>query len=100
MANSGEISSSAAKTLFEACWETGDDAQVLVEKLNLKQVNDESAFIAVITQVIKENPQAVADYRAGNEKALTFFMGQVMKATKGKANPGVVTKLLKEQLKG
>ena len=100
MVNSGEISSSGAKTLFDSCWTTGEDALVLVDKLNLKQVSDEGAFIEVVKQIINENPQAVENYLSGNEKAITFFMGQIMKATKGKANPQVINKILKEQLKG
>jgi len=98
MTISGEISSSGAKTLFEACWETGKDANLLVDELHLKQINDESAFVAVIQELIDANKEAVQDYKNGNEKTLTFFMGQTMKATKGKANPNIVRKILLELL--
>jgi len=98
MAKAGEISSSGAKVLFEKCWETQKDPKVLCEDLGLKQVSDESELENIIKNIIKENPQAVTDYEGGNKRALTFFIGQVMKATKGKANPAVVNKILKEQL--
>ena len=98
MANSGQISSSGAKTLFEEAWKTGEDPQALVETLGLKQVSDESALLEVVKSIIANNPQAVTDYKEGNQRAVTFFMGQVMKQTKGKANPGVVNKIIIEEL--
>ncbi|MGD9900983.1 MAG: Asp-tRNA(Asn)/Glu-tRNA(Gln) amidotransferase subunit GatB [Spirochaetales bacterium] len=98
MAKNAEINSSGAKTLFEAVWETGKDANDLVESLGLKQVSDEGQIEKIVLEIIDANPQAVIDYKAGNTRAITFFMGQVMKMTKGKANPGIVNKLIEEQL--
>ncbi len=69
-----------------------------MEEKGLKSVNDEDELRAAIEQVIKENPQSVEDYHNGKEKALGFLVGQTMKATKGKANPGIVNKILKEIL--
>jgi aspartyl-tRNA(Asn)/glutamyl-tRNA(Gln) amidotransferase subunit B len=100
MSNDKEISSSAAKELFEACYSSGKDARILVEELGLKQVNDESAFLDLVKEIIRLNPQAVADYKAGNQKAITFFMGQIMKASKGKANPSVINNILNKELNG
>ena len=69
-----------------------------IEENGLKQVNDEGALKATVEKVIADNPQSVADYRAGKEKAIGFLVGQTMKAMQGKANPGMVNKLLKELL--
>jgi aspartyl-tRNA(Asn)/glutamyl-tRNA(Gln) amidotransferase subunit B len=75
-----------------------DALKATVEKNGLKQVNDEGALKATVEKVIADNPQSVADYRAGKEKAIGFLVGQTMKAMQGKANPGMVNKLLKELL--
>lgn len=69
-----------------------------VEEHGLKTVNDEGALRDTIAKVIEENPQSVEDYRNGKEKAIGFLVGQTMKAMKGKANPGMVNKILKELL--
>lgn len=96
----GTISGKIAKTVFKAMIETGKDPQTIVKEQGLVQISDESAIIAVVDQVIAANPQSVEDYKAGKEKAIGFLVGQVMKETKGKANPGLVNKLLKERLDG
>ena len=69
-----------------------------VEEQGLRTVNDEGALRACVEQVLEENPQSVADYRGGKAKALGFLVGQTMKAMKGKADPGLVNRLLKEFL--
>ena len=69
-----------------------------VEEHGLKSDNDEDALRATIEQIVKDNPQSVEDYHNGKEKAIGFLVGQTMKATKGKANPGIVNKILKELL--
>jgi len=69
-----------------------------VEEKGLKSMNDEGQLRAAIEQIVKDNPQSVEDYHNGKEKALGFLVGQTMKATKGKANPGIVNKILKELL--
>lgn len=94
----GTISGRIAKTVFEEMFATGKKAGTIVEEQGLVQISDEAAIAAVVDEVIAANPGPVADYRAGKEKALGFLVGQVMKATKGKANPALVNKLLKEKL--
>ena len=74
------------------------DPEQYVEEKGLKTVNDEGALRDTIAKVIEENPQSVEDYRNGKEKAIGFLVGQTMKAMKGKANPGMVNKILKELL--
>ena len=95
----GTISSKIAKTVFKTMLETGKSPQAIVEEQGLVQISDESAIVAVVDAVIAANPQSVEDYRGGKEKALGFLVGQIMRETKGKANPGLVNKLLLERLK-
>lgn len=94
----GTISSKIAKTVFKSMLETGKDPQTIVEEQGLVQISDEGAIKAVVDQIVSNNPQSVADYKAGKEKAVGFLVGQVMKETKGKANPGLVNKLIIERL--
>ncbi|MCS7461384.1 Asp-tRNA(Asn)/Glu-tRNA(Gln) amidotransferase subunit GatB [Paenibacillus doosanensis] len=94
----GTISSKIAKTVFKAMLETGKAPQTIVEEQGLVQISDEGAIKAVVEQVIANNPQSVADFKAGKDKAVGFLVGQVMKETKGKANPGLVNKLIVECL--
>ncbi|MDO3681664.1 Asp-tRNA(Asn)/Glu-tRNA(Gln) amidotransferase subunit GatB [Paenibacillus ehimensis] len=94
----GTISSKIAKTVFKAMLETGKAPQAIVEEQGLVQISDEGAILAVVEQIVAGNPQSVADYKAGKEKAVGFLVGQVMKETKGKANPGLVNKLIIEVL--
>lgn len=94
----GTISSKIAKTVFKSMLETGKDPQTIVEEQGLVQISDEGAIKAVVDQIVNNNPQSVADYKAGKEKAVGFLVGQVMKETKGKANPGLVNKLIIERL--
>jgi aspartyl-tRNA(Asn)/glutamyl-tRNA(Gln) amidotransferase subunit B len=96
----GTISSKIAKTVFKTMLETGKLPQQIVEEQGLVQISDESAILAVVDQVIAANPQSVEDFRGGKEKALGFLVGQIMRETKGKANPGLVNKLLMDRLKG
>ena len=74
------------------------DPQVYVEEHGLKMVNDDNLLRTVVEGVIAANPQSVADYKGGKEKALGFLVGQTMKQMKGKANPGAVNKMLNELL--
>lgn len=94
----GTISSKIAKTVFKSMLETGKDPQTIVEEQGLVQISDEGAIKAVVDQIVSNHPQSVADYKAGKEKAVGFLVGQVMKETKGKANPGLVNKLIIERL--
>ncbi len=94
----GSISGKMAKEVFVQMFETGKRASQIVEEKGLAQISDEEALAAVIDKVIKENPKVVEDYKKGKEKALGYLVGQVMKETKGKANPRLVNRLLKEKL--
>ncbi|AFC27857.1 GatB [Paenibacillus mucilaginosus 3016] len=96
----GTISSKIAKTVFKAMLESGKDPQVIVEEQGLVQISDEGAIAAIVDTIIANNPQSVADYKAGKEKAVGFLVGQAMKETKGKANPGMLNKLILEKLNG
>jgi len=94
----GTISGKIAKDVFQKMFASGEDAQAIVAREGLVQVADESALAAVIDQVIAENPKALEDYRKGKTAAKGAFVGQIMKATQGKANPAMVNRLLEEKL--
>jgi aspartyl-tRNA(Asn)/glutamyl-tRNA(Gln) amidotransferase subunit B len=98
MINDGVISTKIAKTVFEEMYKTGKDAETVVKEQGLVQVSDTGAIETIIDEVIKANPAQAADYKAGKEKLFGFFVGQVMKASKGKANPELVNQLLKKKL--
>lgn len=92
------INSSVAKEVFEVMYDSDVDPKVYVEEKGLKTVNDEGALRKVVEEVIAANPQSVADYHGGKEKAIGFLVGQTMKAMKGKADPASVNAMLKELL--
>ena len=95
------ISGKIAKQIFEALWEKeGDDADSIIEAKGLKQVTDSGAIEAMVDEVIANNPGQLEQYRGGKEQLFGFFVGQVMKASKGKANPAQVNELLKTKLAG
>ncbi|NLM22255.1 MAG: Asp-tRNA(Asn)/Glu-tRNA(Gln) amidotransferase subunit GatB [Peptococcaceae bacterium] len=94
----GEISGKIAKTVLEEIYTSGKDPAVIVKEKGLVQISDQDALEKIITEVLVQNPKSVADYKGGKEKAFGFLVGQVMKATKGKANPELVNKILKEKL--
>ena len=98
LTEAGTINSSVAKDVFEKIFVEDIDPEKYVEEHGLKTVNDEGALQEVLEKVIADNPQAVADYKGGKEKALGALVGQTMKAIKGKANPGMVNQKLKEML--
>ncbi len=98
LADAGTVNSSVAKEVFEHVFLENVDPEKYVEEHGLKTVNDEGALKATLKQVIAANPQAVADYKGGKEKALGALVGQTMKAMKGKANPGMVNQMLREML--
>ena len=98
LADAGTVNSSVAKEVFEQIFKENVDPEVYIEEHGLKTVNDEGALKATIEQIVSENPQSVADYKGGKKKAIGFLVGQTMKAMKGKANPGMVNKILKELL--
>ncbi len=94
------ISGKIAKQVFFAMWEGEGTPDAIIEAKGLKQVTDTGAIEAMIDEVLAANPNQVEQYRGGQEKLMGFFVGQVMKASKGQANPGVVNKILKEKLQG
>ena len=98
MADKKEINSSVAKEVFEELFKSDVDPAKYVEEKGLKTVNDEGALRKTVEEVIANNPQSVQDYKSGKEKAIGFLVGQTMKAMKGKADPGMINKMLKELL--
>ena len=94
------VSGKIAKDVLDSMMESEDDADAIIESGGLKQVTDSGAIDAMIKKVMAASPDQVAGYRAGKDKLLGFFVGQVMKASRGKANPGLVNQRLKELLKG
>jgi aspartyl-tRNA(Asn)/glutamyl-tRNA(Gln) amidotransferase subunit B len=94
----GTISGKIAKTVFEEMVASGKSPEDIVSEQGLTQVSDTDALAAAIAQAIGANPDKVAEYRAGRDKLLQFFVGQVMRATQGKANPQLLNELLKQQL--
>jgi aspartyl-tRNA(Asn)/glutamyl-tRNA(Gln) amidotransferase subunit B len=94
------ISGKIAKEVFEAMWSEGRPADAIIEAKGLKQITDSGAIEGVIDAVIAANPKQLADYRSGKDKLFGFFVGQVMKATEGKANPAQLNELLKRKLGG
>ena len=94
----GSISGKIAKEVFADMFETGKDAKQVVKEKGLKQVSDEGAIKSMIDEVLASNQDKVDEYRSGKDKLFGFFVGQVMKASKGQANPGMLNQILKQKL--
>ena len=94
----GTINGTVAKEVFEQVFAKDIDVEKYIEEHGLKTVNDEGALRETVAKVIADNPKSVEDYKNGKEKAIGFLVGQTMKAMKGKADPGMVNKILKEML--
>lgn len=94
----GTINSSVAKQVFEEVFASGRDPALIVSERGLEQIDDAGAIEELVRTLIAENPKPAQDYRGGNKKALTFFVGRVMKAMKGKANPKTVNEIVKREL--
>jgi len=94
----GTISSKIAKTIFKELVENGGDAEAIVKEKGLVQISDEGALLKVIEEALINNPQSIEDFKAGKQKATGFLVGQIMKATKGQANPQLVNKLLLQEI--
>ncbi len=94
----GEINSSAAQAVLEEMFKTGGDPSQIVEEKDLGQVSDSGELEKVVDKVLSDNPSAVTDFKSGKENAIKFLMGQVMKETKGKANPPMVMEMLKKKM--
>jgi aspartyl-tRNA(Asn)/glutamyl-tRNA(Gln) amidotransferase subunit B len=95
----GKISGKMAKEVFEKLYETGDDPETVISQENLQQISDEDQLTTIVHRVLESNPEKVEAYRAGKEGLLGFFMGQVMKETRGQANPEMVSQMLESKLR-
>ena len=93
------ISNNAAKKVFDAIWDQDKSVDDVIEHLGLKQISNENEIVDILNQVLQDNEAMVEEYKSGKDKAFNALIGQVMKASKGKANPGQVSQLLKEKLK-
>lgn len=98
MMDQGVISSKIAKTVFEEMFHTGKDPGDIVKEKGLKQISDEDKLEKLVDEIIKNNPDVIEDIRNGKDKAVGYLVGQVMKETKGKANPQMVNKMFKEKI--
>jgi aspartyl-tRNA(Asn)/glutamyl-tRNA(Gln) amidotransferase subunit B len=98
MVKGGQISGKMAKEVFEEMYKTGKAASDIVKAKGLSQISDEGELAKIVEEIVKNNPDNVAKFKAGKTTVMGFFVGEIMKATKGKANPQVINKLLKEKL--
>lgn len=98
--NDNTISGRIAKDVFQFMAEEGKDPDTIIEEKGLKQVTDTSAIEKIIDEVMAANPDKVAEYRGGKDKLIGWFVGQTMRASQGKANPGMLNDLLKKKLTG
>ena len=96
--NKGVLSSKLAKKVFVEMLKTGKTPQALVKELGLEQISDEGAIVKIVEETLAENPQSIIDYKAGKDRALGFLVGQIIKKSRGKANPEMVNNLLKERM--
>ncbi len=94
----GTISGKIAKTVITSMWNTGKDASVIVEEEGLVQITDMGEVEEIVKTIVANNPKSVEDFKSGKGKAIGFLVGQVMKETKGRANPGLVNELLLKYL--
>lgn len=98
MVDGNKINNAAGKKVLEEMFKNGGNAADIVKAKGLSQISDESFILDLIKKIISENPQPVEDYKNGNKKAIAFFVGQVMRQSKGKANPKIVNELLRKEL--
>ena len=96
----GVLSGTMAKTVFEDMAETGKPAQAIVDEKGLAQVSDTSEIEGIVEKILADNPKEVEAYRGGKTKLMGFFVGQIMRASKGKANPAVVNEIIVKKLEG
>ncbi|MCY7764444.1 Asp-tRNA(Asn)/Glu-tRNA(Gln) amidotransferase subunit GatB, partial [Bacillus inaquosorum] len=95
----GTISSKIAKKVFKELIEKGGDAEKIVKEKGLVQISDEGVLLKLVTEALDNNPQSIEDYKNGKDRAIGFLVGQIMKASKGQANPPMVNKILLEEIK-
>jgi len=98
MLEKGTISGKIAKTVFEEMLSSGKDAETIVKEKNLLQVSDEGEILQMVQDIIAANPDQVAQFKDGKTKLMGFFVGQLMKASKGKANPKMANQLFGKEL--
>lgn len=98
MVDKGEINLKTSKKVLSEMFETGKDAEIIVEEKGLKQMNDTGQIREIVEKILNDNPKVVADLKGGKKKAGGFVVGQVMRQTRGKANPGIVNQLINEIL--
>ncbi len=98
LVDDGVINVTVGKNVFEEAYKSGKSPEQIVDEKGLKQISDTGELERMVQEIVAANPKPVADYKAGNKKALTFFVGQMMKATKGKANPKVVNELVIKEI--
>ena len=98
MVDDSTLSSTMAKTVFEKMFETGQSPRQIAESEGLVQISDTDAVLTAVQEAISANPDPVADYLGGKQQAMGFLVGQVMKATRGKANPRMASQMVREQL--
>jgi aspartyl-tRNA(Asn)/glutamyl-tRNA(Gln) amidotransferase subunit B len=96
----GTLSGPLSKTVFEEMFNSGKKASTIIEEKGLVQISDSGELAIIVDNIIADNKKAVVDYKAGKEASLTFLMGQVMKASRGKANPAIVRQLIVDKLGG
>ena len=94
----GTLSNNGARQVFDVLWSEGGDVDAVIEAKGLRQMNDTGALDAIVDAVLAANPKSVEEFRAGKDKAFNALVGQVMKASKGKANPTQASDLLKQKL--
>ena len=95
----GTISNNIGKNIITTLLKEGGSAKEIVEKQGLSVISDEGAIKEVVMSILEANPQSIADFKAGKDRALGFLVGQAMKQTKGKANPQLLNKMFLEELK-
>jgi len=100
LVDDGVVNVTVGKNVFEEAFRTNKKPEQIVEEKGLKQISDTGELEKMIKELIAENPKPAEDYRAGNKKALTFYVGQIMKATKGKANPKIVNEIIIKEIEG
>ena len=100
MVDNGTISGPATKAVFEEMFHSGKRASDIVAEKKLSQISNATEIMEVVKQAIADNAEAVSDYASGKQQALTFIIGQVMKASKGRANPAMVREILIRELGG
>ena len=95
----GTLSSKLAKKVFKELIEKGGDPEKIVKEKGLVQISDEATLLKLVTETLDENPQSIIDFKNGKDRAIGFLVGQIMKKTKGQANPPLLNKILLEEIK-